>query len=98
MTRAASRSWTVTLALVLAASALAGCPTKQQLDAMPGLADVTPTVPHGHKCYEFCAESDVECKHMCPHTIGPCHEDCVADTKLCLADCPELLRPEPKSK
>jgi len=38
----------------------------------------------------------VSCKHMCPKSEGLCQEDCVIDTKYCLRDCPELLRPQPK--
>jgi hypothetical protein len=73
-----------------------GCPTQPQLDTMPGLEDVDPTGPEGKKCYDECAQQKVQCYDMCP-TGGEhiCQHDCVAESKLCLVDCPELLRPTP---
>ena len=71
-------------------------PGMGKLDTRPGLADVRVLGPKGQKCYDFCAQSEVSCKHMCPSgTVGECKDDCVTDTKGCLADCPELERPEP---
>lgn len=85
----ARRSFPLLLA-GLALATLAGCPTPKQLAAMPGLADVTPTGPEGRRCYDFCAQAEVSCKHICPKGGQICADDCVRDTKLCLKDCPEL--------
>ncbi|HEY2775263.1 MAG TPA: hypothetical protein VGK20_14540 [Candidatus Binatia bacterium] len=81
--------------------ALGGCAGQQSLSDMPGLADVRPLGPDGQKCFDFCASSEVACKDMCPEGgdfVGECHTDCLTDTKYCLADCPNLQRPEPAPK
>jgi len=84
-----------------AATLLAGCATtREQLLAQPGLKDVRPIGAKGQKCYDFCSQAEVSCRHMCPrHSfVGDCEEDCEIDTKGCLADCPEMWRPEPPPK
>jgi len=92
LTRAA-----LTAALLAAAmTTITGCTNQKELQALPTLADVKPIGPKGQKCYDFCAQAEVSCKHMCPKSEGLCQEDCVIDTKYCLRDCPELLRPQPK--
>jgi hypothetical protein len=65
---------------------------------MPGLADVTPIGPKGKQCYQYCAQAEAACREMCPRTGGLCADDCVIDTKQCLADCPELQRPQRPAK
>ena len=84
--------------LIVGMLALAGCPTQQQLDALPGLSEVRPLGPAGQKCYQFCSQSQVACREMCPHSEGICQDDCEIDVKECLVDCPELQRPEPPPK
>jgi hypothetical protein len=88
--------------LTVTALAAAGCTMSQEdLLKLPTLADVSPTGPKGKKCYDRCAQSEVACKHMCPHNEGLCDDDCVMDTKFCLRDCPELYNhaaPPPQQK
>lgn len=74
----------------------AGCASQQDLLAMPGLADVSPTGPKGKKCYDRCSHAQASCKHMCPKSEGLCQEDCELDTKFCLRDCPELMNHNPE--
>ena len=82
-----------TLMAAAIAAMTAGCPTQKQLARMPGLGDVTPLGPAGKKCYDFCAQSKVQCDTMCPHGGDICPDDCITESKVCLEDCPDLQRP-----
>jgi hypothetical protein len=87
-----------TLALAFAGCAITAAEIAAK-DQRPGLADVRVLGPKGRKCFDFCAQSEAACKHMCPGgTHGECRADCEADTRNCLEDCPELQRPLPPPK
>lgn len=74
------------------------CTSAKQLAMLPGLPDLRATSPAGKACYQRCAMVKMDCNHMCPGEGSDCKDECVRSSKLCLANCPDLVRIHPEAK